>query len=75
MGEYRKAEPLYLRALAIRQKVLGPESLDTAVSLNDLGVLYTKMGRYSEAEPLDQQALQIRKKALGSEHPDTASEP
>ena len=61
------------RALAIREKALGPEHPDTATSLNNLAVLYEAMGAYAQAEPLFQRALAIREKALGPEHPDTAT--
>ena len=37
---YIKAEPLYLRALAIREKVLGKEHPDVANRLNSLALLY-----------------------------------
>ena len=36
MGAYGKAEPLHQRALAIREKALGPAHPDTAQSLNNL---------------------------------------
>ena len=36
-GNYAEAEPLYQRALAIREKALGPEHPDTAASLNNRG--------------------------------------
>ena len=38
-------EPLYERALAIREKVLGPEHPDTARSLNNLAILLPGPGR------------------------------
>jgi len=38
--QYAKAEPLYNRALAIREKALGPEHPDVATSLNNLAMLY-----------------------------------
>lgn len=38
-GEYRQAIELAQHALAIREKVLGPEHVDTATSLNNLAVL------------------------------------
>ena len=46
------AEPLYERALAIREEVLGAEHPAVATSLNNLAGLYQKQGRYAEAEPL-----------------------
>ena len=72
MGDYTKAEPLLGRALAIKEKALGPEHPDTATSLNNLAGLYWLMGDYAKAEPLLQRALAIREKAVGAEHPDTA---
>jgi tetratricopeptide (TPR) repeat protein len=72
MGEYAKAEPLYQESLQIRQKVLGPEHPETALSLNSLALLYWATGEYAKAEPLLQEALRIVQKVLGSEHPDTA---
>ena len=72
-GLYAKAEPFLQRALAIREKVLGPEHPDTANSLNNLAGLNYSQGLYAKAEPLYQRALSIREKALGPEHPDTAN--
>jgi len=72
-ARYAEAEPLYKRALAIREKALGPEHPDTTRSLNDLAVLYDSQGKNAEAEPLYKRALAIREKALGTEHPDTAA--
>jgi tetratricopeptide (TPR) repeat protein len=69
---YMEAEPLYLRALALCEKLLGPEHLDTAQSLNDLAVLYKNRGDFARAQPLFLRALAIRETRLGPEHPDTA---
>ena len=71
-ANYEKAKPLCQRALAIREKVLGPEHPDTAQSLSNLAGLYNSQGLYAKAEPLFQRALVIREKVLGPEHPDTA---
>ncbi|MDP3284559.1 MAG: CHAT domain-containing protein, partial [Desulfobacterales bacterium] len=72
LGDYSKAEPLYKRALAVAEKVLGPEHPNTALSLNNLAMLYESLGDYSKAEPLYKRALAINEKVLGPEHPDTA---
>jgi tetratricopeptide (TPR) repeat protein len=72
-AEYPEAERLYLRALAIREKALGPDHPDTANSLNNLALLYDNQGRYDDAEPLYQRALAIREKVLGPDHPKTAT--
>ena len=44
MGQYNKAENTVLRALAIREKVLGAEHPGTATSLNNLALLYANQG-------------------------------
>jgi tetratricopeptide (TPR) repeat protein len=67
-ARYEEAEPHYARALAIREKALGPEHPDVAQNLNNLAELYRAQGRYEAAEPLYQQALAIAEKALGPEH-------
>jgi tetratricopeptide (TPR) repeat protein len=71
-GRYWEAEPLYQRALVIREQALGPDHPHTAASLNNLAELYRAQGCYPEAEPLYQRALVILEQALGPDHPDTA---
>ena len=71
-GRYAEAQTLNERALAIREKALGPDGADVAKSLNDLAALLSDTGRYAEAQPLFERALAIRKKALGPEHLDVA---
>ncbi|HEX6246049.1 MAG TPA: tetratricopeptide repeat protein, partial [Polyangiales bacterium] len=71
-GAYARAEPLYVRALAIWEKALGPMHPDVATSLNNLAVLYRNQGAYAQAEPLLVRALAIHEKALGPMHPDVA---
>jgi tetratricopeptide (TPR) repeat protein len=70
-GRYAEAIVLAEKAVALREKVLGPEHPRTATSLNNLAGLYHAMGAYAQAEPLYQRALAIREQALGPEHPDT----
>lgn len=60
------------RAIAIREKLLGPEHSDTANSLNTLAVLESVQGNYATAESLHLRVLKIREKTLGVEDPDTA---
>jgi hypothetical protein len=71
-NNYQQAEPLYLRALRIREQTLGTEHPDTAQSLNNLAALFYAQGQYVEAEPLLVRTLRINETALGAEHPDTA---
>ncbi len=72
LGEYAAARPLYERALAIRERTLGPDHPDTATSLNNLAWLLYWQGEYAAARPLYERALAIRERTLGPDHPDTA---
>ncbi|HTK11837.1 MAG TPA: toll/interleukin-1 receptor domain-containing protein [Ktedonobacteraceae bacterium] len=69
---YAIVEPLFRRALAISEEILGIETSDTATLLNNLAGLYNKQGKYGQAELLYQRALQISEQHLGTEHPNTA---
>ncbi|HLK54952.1 MAG TPA: tetratricopeptide repeat protein, partial [Chthonomonadaceae bacterium] len=63
-----QAEPLLVRALAIREKVLGEVHPDTAQSLNNLAGLYEAQSRYAQAKSLYVRALAIYDKTLGPNH-------
>lgn len=68
-GRYAQAEPLCLRALRIRERVLGPVHLLVADSLTSLALLFWRQGRYEQAEPLYQRVLSIQEQEVGPEHP------
>ncbi len=72
LGHHAEAEPLYRRALAIREKVLGSDHPDVVDSLDSLAQLYASQRQYVEAEPFYKRALAIREKVRGPTHPDTA---
>jgi tetratricopeptide (TPR) repeat protein len=69
---YSGARPLFERALAICEKVLGPEHPDTAASLNSLARVLRTQGDLAGARPLAERALAIRENVLGPKHYDTA---
>ena len=71
-GQYAQAEPLYQRALAIREQTLAPMHPDVGTSLHNLATLYCAQGQYAQAESLYQRALAIRDQTLGSMHPNVA---
>ncbi|WP_420640655.1 tetratricopeptide repeat protein [Candidatus Leptofilum sp.] len=71
-GSYAAALPFYERTLVIREKALGPDHPDTALSLNNLGSLLQNMGDLAAARLYFKRALAINEKALGPGHPDTA---
>jgi len=59
-GDYAQAEPLYKRALAIREKTMPANDRNLASSLRALGCLERDSGRYREAELLLKRDLEIR---------------
>jgi tetratricopeptide (TPR) repeat protein len=71
-GRYAEAEPLLRRALAIWDRVLGPDHSDVAGSLNNLAAILVALGRPAEAEALHRRALAIRQRAFGPDHPEVA---
>jgi tetratricopeptide (TPR) repeat protein len=66
--KYAQAELLHQRALTFREKILGPEDLEVAWSLDQLATFYENQGKYAEAEQLYQRALMIYKSELGPKH-------
>jgi serine/threonine-protein kinase len=72
-GRYEEARQAYERALALREKVLGPDHPMVTPSLNNIGNVLEEMGRYEEARRMHERVLAIREKVLGPQHPDMAS--
>lgn len=68
-GKYAEAEPLYLQAVAVKEKALGKDHPDVAEALNDLAVLYWCKENYGEAEPLYLCALAVKEQFFGKDHP------
>jgi tetratricopeptide (TPR) repeat protein len=58
-GRCDETQSLHARALAIRERALGPEHPDVAMSLYSLGETYYKGDRYIAAEPLFEKALAL----------------
>ena len=73
-GDYAAAEPLFERALAIRERAFVPYEPEVATSLNNLaGLLYLK-SEYARGELLYRRALAIDEKAFGPAHPEVAAD-
>lgn len=70
IGRDVEAEPMFERALAIMEKVVGLDSVDIAPELNNLAALYQRQQRYAEAEPLFKRALALSERSLPPNHPD-----
>ena len=62
-SRYSEAESLYERALAIREKTLGPEHPELATSLENYAALLRETARAEEAEMLEARAKAIRAKS------------
>jgi hypothetical protein len=65
-GQYDLAEKAYTEALKTRERVLGADHPEVALSLNALAELYRLTRRFDEAESLFRRALAIQGVALGS---------
>ena len=70
---YTKAVQVYLRQIALSEKLYGTDHADTATSYNNIGLVYKTQGDYEQALEYYTKALDIREKVLGENHPDTAS--
>lgn len=70
---YALAEPLYRRALLLRESHLGEVHADTAQSLNNLAELLQAQGISGEAGVLYRRALALYEQHLGGEHPGAAA--
>ncbi|OON65487.1 tetratricopeptide repeat protein [Hymenobacter sp. CRA2] len=69
---FQEAESLLRRALAITEKMNGPDHPLVATSLNNLGLLLRDTNRLAEAEPLLRRALAIAEASYGPDHPAVA---
>jgi len=64
----------HLEALLKRQvAVLGTDSREAAITLNNLSRLYEELEQPKRAEELLEESLAMRRRILGEEHPDTAT--
>jgi tetratricopeptide (TPR) repeat protein len=72
-GDVRSARPWYERALAIRERVLGPDHPETALSLNNLAVMLWDLGELAAARHLLKRAVAINEWLLGPDHPETVT--
>ncbi|KAI9780960.1 MAG: hypothetical protein M1839_006399 [Geoglossum umbratile] len=67
-GRYDEALKWYGRALAGREKALGPDHQSTLDTISNIGIVYDKQGQYDEALKWHRRALAGTEKALGPDH-------
>lgn len=72
-GDDAGAESLFRRALQVKEKILGAEHPDTALTAYNLGVLLQKTNRDEEAREQFARALRVFQARLGAEHPKTVA--
>ncbi len=70
IGRYVEAEPMLLRALAMRERLLGYGDPATADTAKKLAVMYDHRGFDVDPEPYYRKALDGFEAALGADHPD-----
>ena len=63
-GKLAEAERMYQRALAGKEKALGPDHTSTLDTVNNLGSLYPDQGKLGEAERMYERALAGNEKSL-----------
>jgi CHAT domain-containing protein/Tfp pilus assembly protein PilF len=69
-GRYAEAQRLAEQVLAIRERELGPDHVETALALQLLGRLAQDQGGYDRAQQLFARSLRILQAALPADHPD-----
>ncbi|KAJ6016957.1 hypothetical protein N7451_000336 [Penicillium sp. IBT 35674x] len=70
-GKLKEAEKMYQRALAGKEKALGPNHTSTLDTVNNLGNVYSDQGKLKEAEEMYQRALAGKEEAFGPDHMST----
>ncbi len=71
LGQGKPAILQYERALELRKKELGLETLSTLNSMSSLASAYWKTGRHEESLSLREKTLERKTIAIGAEHPST----
>lgn len=72
LGEIDQAENLMRQSLALRRKIYGERSVETAKGLNDEAEMLLDKGQYVRAEAMVREAVQIREALIGPESPEVA---
>jgi len=71
-GLSAEAVPLYMSAISMYEKTLGPDHPEVAKDLVNLGNALCDLRRHADAEALYSRALAIDREALGAAHPEVA---
>ena len=66
-GRFEEALPEHRRALALKERVLGAEHTDTAISTLNVAITLHELGRDAEAEPFIARAADVFRKLHGGD--------
>jgi tetratricopeptide (TPR) repeat protein len=72
-ADYNASLVWYQKSLTVKEKVLGKDHPDTAITYNNIAGVYNNQGQYDLALEWYLKDLAISEKVLGKDHPDTAT--
>ena len=70
-GDFLAAKELYLRVMADMAQSLGPDHLETLMSMDAFAMLLWSQEEYPAALEMQQKVLAVRQTTQGKSHPDT----
>ena len=73
VGLYNKAEVIYLRQISIAEGLYGKDDKNTAISYNNIGLVYKKLGDYDKALEYYFKDLAIMEKNNQTKNPNAAT--
>jgi serine/threonine protein kinase/tetratricopeptide (TPR) repeat protein len=68
-----QAEAVLIKAHRTRERMLGPDNLDTVATTHELATLYLDLKKYEPAEAMYKDALTVRTARLGADDLDTVN--
>ena len=74
LGQLRRAEGCYRRALPLLRRLLGPSHASMASLYHNLGGILYAQGAWARAERWTRRAVDVRRAELGRHHPDVMAD-
>ena len=69
-GKYEAAEPIFVRALTMKEAAMGPDHQELATDYYNAGLLFFVQEKYEQAEHYLMRSLRIDERKLGADHPE-----
>ncbi|KAJ3040563.1 inositol polyphosphate 5-phosphatase [Rhizophlyctis rosea] len=70
LGQFKRAEPLYVDYHRALEQANGPDHPDTLAARAKVGMMILQQLKYAEAEPILEDYVQRASRVLGQDHPD-----